>query len=85
MLLVHGVILLKLVRRLSLLKHEDALTYTRKGSRGVVTDLGQATPDTDPGRPSGLTEDDIEWARELGATTEQEMLDLVRKHEESER
>ena len=82
-LLVHGIVLLKLVRKLSLLERSEPFTYERKGSVGIVTDLGQASPKPDMGRVDGLTQDDVEWARELGATTEQEVLDLVRKHEES--
>ena len=73
--------LLKLLRQFS--TDTNQVTLARVGNRGVVTDLGQSSPKPDMGRVDGLTQDDVEWARELGATTEQEVLDLVRKHEES--
>jgi hypothetical protein len=46
----------------------------------VSKDLGQRIPPVDRGRVDNLTQDDIEWARELGAETDQEVMDLVRKH-----
>ena len=61
---------------------EPFTTLTTKG-HGLVTDLGQSSPEDDRGRVDGLTSDDVEWAQELGAETEDEILDLVRKHEES--
>lgn len=49
-------------------------------------DLGQHTPEVSlTDQPTGLTTDELEWARELGATTLEETIDLVRKHEESVR
>ena len=51
---------------------------------GLVTDLGQRVQEDQlSDDPAGLTTDEIEWARELGASTMDEMIDLVRKHEES--
>jgi hypothetical protein len=58
---------------------------TRTRGFGIVTDLGQGTPEEPRGNPSGLTEDELEWAYELGATTIDEAVDLVRKHEETKR
>ena len=81
--LILGLILLYLMRRLER-TDERPLTVKSHGL-GIVTDVGQFKPDADRGRVDGLTNDDIEWARELGATTTEEILDLVRKHEESER
>ena len=62
---------------------DKPVTHTK--GFGIVTDLGQGTPEEPRGNPSGLTEDELEWAYELGATTIDEVVDLVRKHEESKR
>lgn len=45
--------------------------------------VGQSALGPSLGHPLGLTDDDIEWARELGASTDEEILDLIRKHKES--
>ena len=57
------------------------LTIKRQG-RGIVTDLGQSMPEEDRGRPDGLTREDIEWATELGATSIEEVRDMVRDQKE---
>uniref|UniRef100_A0A6M3IQH2 Uncharacterized protein n=1 Tax=viral metagenome TaxID=1070528 RepID=A0A6M3IQH2_9ZZZZ len=49
-------------------------------SRHVET--GQFAP-IERDRADNLSQDEIEWASELGATTDEEVLDLVRKHRES--
>ena len=45
-------------------------------------DLGQFKPTEPRGRPDSLTNDDIAWAREIGAETDEEIIDYVRKHKE---
>lgn len=33
-------------------------------------------------RPDGLTDDEIEWAHEVGAKSDEEVRDLIRRHRE---
>jgi len=47
-----------------------------------VQSLGQFKPTEPRGRPDSLTNDDIAWAREMGAETDEEIIDYVRKHKE---
>ena len=78
MILASGLILLKL-----LLKLHRSEVVEKERVKTTPEDLGQRLPQADRGRVDNLTQDDIEWARELGAETDQEILDLVRKHVES--
>ena len=78
MILASGLILLKL-----LLKLRRSEVAEKERVKSVPEDLGQRLTQADRGRVDNLTQDDIEWARELGAETDQEILDLVRKHVES--
>ena len=41
---------------------------------------GQFKPEPDLGQSSGLTQDDIAWALENDATSDEDILDLVSKH-----
>ena len=61
---------------------ESTLSISSLGSRGIITDLGQRLPIEDIAY-SPTTQEEVEWARELGATTPEEVIDLVRKHKES--
>jgi len=69
------------LRKHGFLTPESDLTIKRQG-RGIVTDLGQSMPEEDRGRPDGLTREDIEWATELGATSIEEVRDMVRDQKE---
>lgn len=45
-------------------------------------DVGIEFPPPDRGRADGLTTEDIEWAIEQGATSEDEIFKLVKEHKE---
>ena len=55
-------------------KSEDIVRSFRKYS------TGQFEPDPDLGRADGLTQEDIDWAREQGALDNEDVLDFVSKH-----
>ncbi len=61
-----------------LLRKDEKVEHIKRSFRKYTT--GQFKPDPDLGRTDGLTQDDIAWAIENGATDNEEILDLVSKH-----
>lgn len=47
-------------------------------------ETGQFSPGLDRGRTDSLTEDDIQWAQELGAQTNEEIEEMVNNHRRTE-
>ena len=54
------------------------------GSHGTITDLGQKKQSEDMGYPDNITPDEIEWAREQGARTDDEILDAIQDDKNKE-
>lgn len=75
---------LNLWRQLSKTDENAGWFDTSSVGHGVVTDLGQHQINSQlVDTPTGLTSEELEWGYELGATTIDEVIDLVRKHKAS--
>jgi len=61
-----------------LLRKDEKIERVIEAVRKYPT--GQFEPDPDLGRTDGLTQDEIEWAVEQGASDNEEILDLISKH-----
>ena len=75
-----GLVLLRLWKQRS----EPEIKISRLGSRGIITDLGQRKQTEDMGIPTNITPDEQEWAREQGADSDDEVLDLIAQHKQEE-
>jgi len=74
------VILLKVWKQLS----GKDIKIRSMGSRGIITDLGQKKQSEDIGYPDNITPDEVEWAREQGANTDDEILDTIQADKNKE-
>ena len=76
--LLVGIVLILLWKRLS-----GTEPKIRKSGRfGVITDLGQRKQAADSGVPNNITQEEMEWAREEGASTDDEIQDLIAQHKQ---
>ena len=71
-----------LIILLKMTSNKTNLNSTLNPFRQVVSryTTGQFKPESDLGQSSGLTQDDIDWALENDATSDEDILDLVSKH-----
>ena len=78
-LILLGIVLLQLWMQLD---KREGFSSPRLWSSGVDLDLGQRKQAPDMGDANNLTTDDITWAREQGATTDDEVQDLIAQHKQ---